>query len=447
MVASLRVAGGPPTLAFRSRLQEGWITVKNTTRVAVVALLALFSVGAFAQAVFNIVTVPGASPNALISINNAGLVVVNSGNQVSVWGRIAGIQGLVMSGTSSSGAAINNSGAVVGAADPSHASVLQGFLWQAGGGSEWLGSLGSGYSVATGLNDAGSVVGLSYTTDYKQHAFLWQNGEMQDLTPNVTSVGGATAMAINSAGEVAGYYFPNGSLTTHGLLWTQSGGLQDLGSAGTLAFGINDAGKVIGQTTVASGNRHAFSWTKAGGFKDLGTLGGSESSATSMNRLGWILGTSQTTAKNGLQHGFVWTAGGGMKDLNSMAPFGSKNQQTYSLQANDFGVIAISTNKGGFLLSPKISTKLKSSLDPSVSGQAVTFTANVTSFMGAPPDGETVQFTDNGAVVGTAPLQQGVAQLTTSTLTAGRHNIVATYVGDANYLSAVSLSINQVVNQ
>ena len=422
--------------------------MKNTTRVAVVALLAVFSAGGFAQAVFNIVTVPGASPDASIAINNSGLVVVNSGTQVSVWGRDGGIEELVMSGTSSSGAAINSSGLVVGAADPSHASVLQGFVWQAGGGSQWLGSLGSGYSVATGVNDSGSVVGLSYTAAYNQHAFLWQaDGGMQDLTPNVTNVGGATAMAINSAGEVAGYYFPNGSLTTHGFLWTQAGGLQDLGSSGTLAFGIDDAGKVVGQMTVASGYRHAFSWTKAGGFKDLGTLGGGESSATSINSMGWILGTSQTTAKNGLQHGFLWTAGGGMKDLNNMAPFASKNQQTYSLQANDYGVIAVSTNKGGFLLSPKMTTKLKSSGDPSVLGQPVTFTVNVTSFIGAPPDGETVQFTNNGAVLGTATLEGGVAQLTTSALTAGRHSIVATYVGDGNYLSAISLSLNQVVNQ
>ena len=422
--------------------------MKNTSRIAVVALFAVFSVGAFSQAVFNIVTVPGAKPDSQIAINNAGLVVVNSGNQVSVWGLKNGSQDLVMTGTSSSGAAINNSGLVVGAADPSHASMLQGFAWQAGGGSQWLGSLGSGYSVATGVNDAGSVVGLSYTAESKQHAFLWQaNGGIQDLTPTLTNVGGATAMAINSSGEVAGYYFPNGSLTTHGFLWTQAGGLQDLGTSGTLAFGINDAGKVIGQRTVASGYRHAFSWTKAGGFKDLGTLGGGESSATSMNSLGWIVGISQTTAKNGLQHGFVWTDGGGMKDLNTMALFASKNQQTYSLQANDYGVIAISTNKGGFLLSPKMSNKIKSSMDPSVLGQPVTITATVTSFIGAPPDGEAVQFTNNGAALGTAILQGGVAQLTTSTLTAGRHSIVATYVGDGNYLSAISLSLNQVVNQ
>jgi probable HAF family extracellular repeat protein len=198
---------------------------------------------------------------------------------------------------------------------------------------------------------------------------------------------------------------------------------------------------------VANGYRHAFSWTQAAGFEDLGTLGGGESSATSMNRLGWILGTSQTTSKTGLQHGFLWTAGAGMKDLNTMGPFGSKNQRTYSLQANDYGVIAVSTNKGGFLLSPKMSVKIQSSLDPSVAGQAVTFTATVTSFIGGPPDGETVQFTNNGVVLGTASVQGGAAQLTTSNLTLGRHNIVGSYVGDENYLPAVSLKINQVVNQ
>jgi probable HAF family extracellular repeat protein len=413
-----------------------------------VALLSVFSMGAFAQAVFNIVTVPGASPDALIAINNAGQVLINGGTQVSVWGRIEGTQNMVMSGANSRGVAINNTGEVAGAADPSQASLLQGFVWHAAGGSQWLGSLGSGYSIATGLNDTGSVVGLSFTANNQQHAFLWQaESGMHDLTPGVTTAGGATAMAINSTGEVVGYFFPNGSVNTLGFVWTTAAGLQDLGPAGTLALGIDDAGNVIGQMPVASGYRHAFSWTQVAGLEDLGTLGGGESSATSINRLGWILGTSQTTAKNGLQHGFLWTAAGGMKDLNSMAPFASKNQQTYSLQANDQGVIAISTNKGGFLLSPKMKVKIASSLDPSLAGQAVTFTATVASFIGGPPDGETVQFTNNGAPLGTAAVKGGVAQLTISNLTLGRHKIVATYVGDENYLPAVSLLVNQVVNQ
>ena len=81
---------------------------------------------------------------------------------------------------------------------------------------------------------------------------------MQDLTPQLTSSGGATAMAVNSANQVVGYYYPNGNSGALGFLWTQNGGLQNLGAAGTLAFGINDSGTVVGQTPVAKGYRHAF---------------------------------------------------------------------------------------------------------------------------------------------------------------------------------------------
>ena len=407
----------------------------------------VFSGSAFSQAMFNVITVPGARPNALIAINNSSVVVVNSNNQVSVWTRNGGTQNLVLSGTNTSGAAINSAGDVVGAADPSHTGVPQAFFWQPAGGLQWLGSLGSGLSVASGMNDAGAAVGFSYTATNK-HAFLWTAaGGMQDLTPALTTVSGATAMDVNSANQVVGYYVPNGSLKTVGFLWTQAGGLQNLGPAGTLAFAVNDPGTVVGQMPIAGGNRHAFSWTQAGGLVDLGTLGGPQSSALSINRLGWIVGTSVPISQNGFQHGFLWTQSAGMQDLNTLTPsLASKNQQTYSVQVNDAGVIALSSNKGGFVLSPKMTAKLASSLNPSVSGQAVTFTATLTSIVGAPPDGEIVQFTMDGNALGSAALSGGVAQITTSSIAVGRHTVIATYVGDVNYLSAKSPSVIQVVN-
>ncbi len=421
--------------------------MKNMNRIAVAVFALVFSGCAFSQAMFNVITVPGARPNALIAINNSSQVVVNGNNQVSVWSRNSGIQNLVLSGTNTSGAAINRAGDVVGAADPGHSGIPQAFFWQPAGGLQWLGSLGSGLSLASGMNDAGAAVGFSYTAANTQHAFLWTAaGGMQDLTPALTSVGGATAMDINSANQVVGYYFPNGSLKTLGFLWTQAGGLQNLGSAGTLAFAVNDAGTVVGQMPIASGFRHAFSWTQAGGIVDLGTLGGFQSSALSINRLGWIVGTSVPISQNGFQHGFLWTPSAGMQDLNTLSSsLASKNQQTYSVQVNDAGVIALSSNKGGFVLSPKMTAKIASSLNPSVSGQAVTFTATLTSIVGAPPDGEMVQFSMDGIALGSGALQGGVAQITTSSIAVGRHTVIATYVGDVNYLSAKSPSVVQVV--
>ncbi len=76
-------------------------------------------------------------------------------------------------------------------------------------------------------------------------------------------------------------------------------------------------------------------------------------------------------------------------------------------------------------------TVLVSSLNPAAPGQAVTFTATVsTTAQGAGTPAGTVTFFDGTTTLGTMTLNSsGVASLTTSTLSVGKHTITATYNG------------------
>jgi len=89
-------------------------------------------------------------------------------------------------------------------------------------------------------------------------------------------------------------------------------------------------------------------------------------------------------------------------------------------------------------------TALASTPNPSVVGQAVTFTATVSSAGTHIPTG-TVTFNDGGTTLASMPLTAGAASLSTSGLAAGTHLISAAYPGDANNTASVSPIISQVV--
>ena len=88
------------------------------------------------------------------------------------------------------------------------------------------------------------------------------------------------------------------------------------------------------------------------------------------------------------------------------------------------------------------STALASSPNPSTVGQNVTFTATVT---GVSPTG-TVTFTLDGAAQPAATLSGGKATLTTAALTAGPHQVTASYGGDASNSASASTALTQQVN-
>lgn len=92
------------------------------------------------------------------------------------------------------------------------------------------------------------------------------------------------------------------------------------------------------------------------------------------------------------------------------------------------------------------STVVTSSLNPSVSGQSVTFSATVSTQDGGTPTG-TVNFKNGNANLASATLNaSGIASVATSTLTVGAHSITAIYTGTATYATSTSPVLSQVVN-
>jgi probable HAF family extracellular repeat protein len=235
-----------------------------------------------------------------------------------------------LGGDTSRANGINNHGQVVGEARTSDGTTHP-FLWDSTNGMQDLGGLGGVEDLgqygrkagsATGINDAGQVVGAAYTRARdKEHAFLWEAGRrMQDLG----TLGGETseALSINKKGQVAGRS-RTALGNNHAFLWDARRGMQDLGTLGgktSEAHGINDSGQVVGSSGIGENglDDHAFLWEAGTGMKDLGTLGGASSCAYGINNSGVVVGTADTS--KGSHAAFVWNAGREMRDLGTLRP-------------------------------------------------------------------------------------------------------------------------------
>jgi autotransporter-associated beta strand protein len=91
-------------------------------------------------------------------------------------------------------------------------------------------------------------------------------------------------------------------------------------------------------------------------------------------------------------------------------------------------------------------TSLMSSLNPSIAGQLVTFTATVSPNGGSSTPTGTVTFFDGATPLGTGTLNgSGVATFGTTALSAGPHSITAVYAGDANFAGSSSAALVQNV--
>jgi Bacterial Ig-like domain (group 3)/Hypothetical glycosyl hydrolase family 15/Domain of unknown function (DUF4214)/SdrD B-like domain len=156
-------------------------------------------------------------------------------------------------------------------------------------------------------------------------------------------------------------------------------------------------------------------------------------------------GTTAYTLNLGGNYQLVQGTGGGTMtdadiDANGNyigASLTYQNVNSVTLQGGSAAIFLKNTLAGA-------TTTLATSQNPSLYGQAVTFTATVTPNGSGTPTG-TVTFDDGGGAIGTGILTNGTATFNTSTLAAGTHSITAIYGGDANFSSSTSSTLSQTV--
>jgi uncharacterized membrane protein len=256
--------------------------------------------------------------------------------------------GVVGSGTASQAFGSSADGRIV--VGRSIASQYTAFSWTPGGGLVALPNLaGRNYAVANDANNAGLAVGSSTTTAFGAGALpvMWTGGAITALTmPAGYTVGQANA--VNAAGVIVGAV--GSGVGQRGVLYT--GGVGSVitattanGSYMTVAYGINDAGLVVGtgiDPNNAAVNVGMVYDSVTGTMSTVGALAGANGALNfAVGNGGHVVGSSMLNQGSGQP--FVWTAGGGMVQI----PLPAGTSQANARGVNEQGWV-VGTGSGQF---------------------------------------------------------------------------------------------------
>ena len=222
---------------------------------------------------------------------------------------------------------------------------------------------------AFGINDLGQLSGFAENgvrdstcatatpfQVFRFEAVVWEPwGELRELPP-LTKKGDtvAFAMGMNDLGQVVG---SSGTCATQGLpplnvtgihsvLWERDGSpvyLGTLGDATHTAFNsassINNLGQVVGTSQFTDGTIHSFLWTRAKGMLDLEPLPGAFATIAgccrTINNHGVVVGFAFDNAGS---HAVVWI-NKKISDLNALIPPDSSLYLLNAESVNDSGEI------------------------------------------------------------------------------------------------------------
>jgi hypothetical protein len=424
---------------------------------------------------FTTIDVPGASSTVATGINSAGQVV---GYYLDL--DDSGFHGFLESAGSFTtidvpGAnetlpgGINDAGQVVGDYLDLDDSGFHGhgFL-ESGGSFTTIDVPGASSTGASGINSAGQVVGGYEASGEPQdfHGFLESAGSF--TTIDVPGASSTVASGINSAGQVVGDYSAapaqDNASGDHGFL-ESAGSFTTIdvpGAYGTVAYGINSADQVVGYYLDASGD-HGFLLVlqAAPSFSGLsaptiiyGTATTTVSGHLDANADGQLIPAGETVqvSVNGVNQDATLNSNDDFStsfDTSTLTVAGSPYTIGFSY-AGDANFTSASASSTLTVNQAVTTTSLTSSVNPSLFGQSVTFTAMVTA--NAPGSGTptgSVTFMDGTTALnpgGTMLDDSGTATFTTTTLAAGDHPaITAVYGGDTNFSGSTSAAIDQFV--
>ncbi len=210
------------------------------------------------------------------------------------------------------------------------------------------------------------------------------------------------------------------------------------------ATGVTDVTVTTSYGTSATSSADQFTFvpsvadlTVASGPTTGGTaveIDGSGFTGVTTVDFGSVAATSVTVASDGV--------------IDATAPAGSAGVVDVTVGTSAGMSAAWSGDQFTYLIPTSVS--LFSSLNPACAGQAVTFTAEITSSGGGTPTG-TVDFYDGSTDLGATVVQPGGptgadAVLTIASLPAGADDITAVYSGDSTFMGSTSGVLNEQVN-
>ncbi|MCX5890858.1 MAG: hypothetical protein NTY36_15635 [Deltaproteobacteria bacterium] len=174
--------------------------------------------------------------------------------------------------THSGASGINDAGLIVGYyGDPAH---KHAYKWTAPMQGTDLGTLGGSTSTATGVNNAGQIVGEAADVQGITRACIWNSGSQSPQSLGLTALL-SSAYCINNQGNVVGYYSPSGIGDDDQAFYWDQHSIIDITPELYYNFapGISDANQVVGwQAQQGFTDPTIIFWNPAKGKQDLNKM-------------------------------------------------------------------------------------------------------------------------------------------------------------------------------